>query len=688
MVHAGPRARAHGGLSTRWAATGVVLVVVVLGPRAAAATLPAGFAETRIVSGLTSPTAMAAAPDGRIFVCEQGGSLRVIKDGVLLPTPFLSVTVDAAGERGLLGVAFDPDFGANQYVYVYYTATTTPRRNRIARFTASGDVALAGSEIVIAELDDLSSATNHNGGAIHFGPDGKLYAAVGDNANGNNAPSLSTRLGKMLRLNADGTIPGDNPFVTQAVGDNRSIWAIGLRNPFTFRFQRGTGRMFINDVGQSTWEEINDGMAGADYGWPSSEGPPPALPDPDITYPIFAYGHGSTATTGCAITGGAFYDATFATFPAEYFGTYFFADLCSGWIRRLDPITATATGFATGISQPVDLFVSPAGDLYYLARGSGEVWQVRYEAGINAARPSVDLGGDGRDDVVWREQGGSVYAWFMNGREVEPGSSFLPSPELSWQVVGLGDFDGDGQGDLLWRHEPTGATYVWLMSGASIVGNGFTSAQADTTWRVVGTGDFDGDVDGTSDVLWRHPSGALALWQMSGTEVSSSGPLPAVGPGWRIRGIGDFDGDDHADILWRHIPSGITYVWFMSGTSVVNQGFTASQGDTTWHVVAIADVDGDARSDVLWRHDGGASYAWLMDGTSLRPGSGPLPAVGSSWRIESVGQFDGDGRGDLLWREATTGTTYLWLMNGTQILDSGFTSGQAGPNWTIQPPPR
>ena len=124
---------------------------------------------------------------------------------------------------------------------------------------------------MILELNNLG-ATNHNGGAIHFGPDGKLYAAVGENANGSNAQTLSNLLGKMLRLNADGSIPSDNPFFNVATGNNRMIWALGLRNPFTFDFQPGTGRMFINDVGEVSWEEINDGIPGSNYGWPSAEG--------------------------------------------------------------------------------------------------------------------------------------------------------------------------------------------------------------------------------------------------------------------------------------------------------------------------------------------------------------------------------------------------------------------------------
>ncbi|MGH9905439.1 MAG: PQQ-dependent sugar dehydrogenase, partial [Pyrinomonadaceae bacterium] len=231
-------------------ATTMALLVLGGYSSATGATLPAGFTETQI-GGLSSPTAMELAPDGRLFVCLQGGQLRVIKNDALLPAPFLTVPTDSSGERGLLGIAFDPNFHSNNFVYIYFTVATQPVHNRVSRFTANGDVVVPGSEVIILELNNLS-AGNHNGGAIHFGADGKLYIAVGDNAVGSNAQTLDNLLGKILRINADGSIPSDNPFFIDATGINRAIWALGLRNPFTFAFQPVTNRMFINDVGQST----------------------------------------------------------------------------------------------------------------------------------------------------------------------------------------------------------------------------------------------------------------------------------------------------------------------------------------------------------------------------------------------------------------------------------------------------
>ena len=359
-----------------------VLLLVVLARGAEGATVgSSGFNDSTYVSGLSNPTAMAWAPDGRLFVCTQGGALRVIKNGTLNSTPFASLSVDANGERGLLGIAFDPNFASNRWVYVQYTATSPTIHNRISRFTADSanpDVA-AGGEFVLFDYDDLSGATNHNGGALHFGPDGKLYSGHGENANGDNAQTLGNCLGKILRLNSDGTIPGDNPFFSQASGKNRAIYALGLRNPFAFAFQAGTGLLYINDVGQSAWEEIDQGGAGRNYGWPNTEGNGTfAASIGTYSNPVHVYDHNGN----CAITGGCFYNPGTTTFPSAYVGKYFFADYCGGWIKYIDPANpgAGSTSFASNVSSAVDLQVGPDGALYYLARGNGTVGRIQYAA--------------------------------------------------------------------------------------------------------------------------------------------------------------------------------------------------------------------------------------------------------------------------------------------------------------------
>jgi glucose/arabinose dehydrogenase len=415
-----PTEPAIGRAASSWAARFVFVITLLAAAVAQAATLPAGFTESVVASGLSSPTAIEFAPDGRLFICEQGGRLRVVKNGTLLPTPFVTLTVSSIGERGLLGVAFDPLFTVNGFVYVYYTATTPTIHNRVSRFTANGDVAVAGSEVVLLDLETLG-ATNHNGGAIHFGIDAKLYIAVGDNATGANSQSLATRLGKMLRINRDGGIPIDNPFFTQTTGVNRAIWAMGLRNPFTFTFQPLSGRMFINDVGETTWEEIDEGIAGANYGWPITEGP---TTDPRFVPPLYAYNH----SNGCAITGGAFYNPQTGQFPPSYTSTYFFADYCGGWIRQRDPDTGVVTTFATGIASPVDLKVgADDGSLYYLARGSSAVFRIDYGAALPSitVQPTSQTASVG-DPVTFQVTASGTpplsYQWLRNGIDI-PGAT-------------------------------------------------------------------------------------------------------------------------------------------------------------------------------------------------------------------------------------------------------------------------
>jgi putative heme-binding domain-containing protein len=330
-----------------------------------AGSLPPGFSANRAAEGLSAATAMAVAPDGRVFVCEQTGTLRVIKDGRLLPEPFATLPVDSFWERGLIGVALDPDFAANGLVYVNYVAPDPYPHHRVSRLTARGDVAAPGSELVLLEGDDQrtlggSVPAGHQAGALHFGRDGKLYVAIGDQTAGRPSQRLDTFQGKILRINRDGSIPGDNPFRDTAKGKYRAVWALGLRNPFTFAVQPGTGRIFINDVGQDAWEEVDVGVAGANYGWPETEG---ATKDPRFAGPIHAYPVAS-------IAGGAFCpDGEDVAFPRRYRGRYFFMDFVKGWIRVLDPDhPSEVEDFATGLTRPVDLQFAPDGRLYVLLR--------------------------------------------------------------------------------------------------------------------------------------------------------------------------------------------------------------------------------------------------------------------------------------------------------------------------------
>ena len=278
-----------------------LLLVCGLALSARAQTVPAGFTATDIneAEALDDPTAMAIAPDGRIFVCQQGGALRVVDPlSGALGTFHTFAGLSTLGERGLIGVTFDPGFAQNGFVYAYVTRVTPNEHNVVVRLKASSNPSVSdGTETDLLPLNGLG-ANIHNGGALHFGPDGKLYIAVGDNGVSGNAQSIGTLLGKILRINPDGSIPVDNPTSISGIagsptGANRAIWAAGLRNPFTMGFQPGTGRLFVNDVGQNTWEEINEGQAGGNYGWSATEGDFVQASFPNFTRPFSSYSHTS-----------------------------------------------------------------------------------------------------------------------------------------------------------------------------------------------------------------------------------------------------------------------------------------------------------------------------------------------------------------------------------------------------------
>lgn len=365
-------------------ATAVLVVgFFALSTAVLSAQLPEGFSETLVADGIANPTLLNFSPDGRLFVSQQSGALRVIKNGTLQSDPVLSLDVNSAGEHGLLGVAFDPNFSTSPYIYVYYTANKPVKHNRVSRFRLNGDT--ASSESVLFDFDPMGRSNFHCGGTIKFGPDGKLYVGHGDNAGFPfvaNAQRLDNLFGKVVRLNPDGSLPKDNPFYQSNKNNNRAIWIYGLRNPFTFDFLPGVAKVFVNDVGESSWEEINEGTSGGNYGWPKVEGKGTA---PGFKDPVYTYAHGTSADQGCAITGGAFYAPKVAAFPTKYLNQYFYIDYCNNWVRTLDPQTHESKPFAQNIaSNPVDLRLGPDGALYYLSKWQEGVFRISYKGSHDA----------------------------------------------------------------------------------------------------------------------------------------------------------------------------------------------------------------------------------------------------------------------------------------------------------------
>ncbi len=357
-----------------------------------------GFEIETVATGLTGCTALETTPDGRVLICEQTGSLRVVRDGQLLEKPLLVVPVDRTWERGLIGVTVAPDFPETPHVYVCYVAAEPYPHHRISRFTADGDVAVPGSEEVLLEGDDQRQLggnvpAGHQGGALHFGLDGKLYAAIGEQTAGKPAQDLESLLGKILRLDPDGSVPADNPFVDETRGTYRAIWARGCRNPFTFAIRDSDGLMLINDVG-GKFEEINRGARGANFGWPVVDHGP--TDDPRFRGPEHIYPQAS-------ISGGDF-PPPGSSWPDDFRGRYFFADFVHGWIKTLDPERPKAARvFLSNLRRPVDLRFARDGDLWVLVRnawviddkfegGTGSLLRVRHTGGgrVQLTEDAVD----------------------------------------------------------------------------------------------------------------------------------------------------------------------------------------------------------------------------------------------------------------------------------------------------------
>lgn len=362
-----------------------LLALHVVAATALAQTHPAGFDDVLVVGGLTEPTSLAMTPDGKLLVGQRGGVIRVVVLGVLLAKPMLTLPVETYEEQGLLGIALHPQYATGfQYVYVFYTPSTGTgigTKNRVSSFLVAADTVVAGSEQVV--IDDLPTGLGfHQAGCVRTSPDGHLWISVGENGLGSNGwPQQITRLeGKLLRLRLDGSIPASNPFV--GVGGARGeIYQLGLRNPFRFTLQPGTLQPYICDVGSTQFEEVDRGLAGANFGWANYEGVVTPEP-PGITNPIYAY---ATAGNG-SITGCTFYTGT--QFPTAYQGNFFFLDHSRGQISRMElgpsnevvSVTrpwGTTNGSGWGYG-PVDLMLGNEGALYYTQYAGDQVRMITY----------------------------------------------------------------------------------------------------------------------------------------------------------------------------------------------------------------------------------------------------------------------------------------------------------------------
>ncbi|HZV71564.1 MAG TPA: PQQ-dependent sugar dehydrogenase [Saprospiraceae bacterium] len=543
------------------------------------AQLPEGFIRERIATGL-NPTSMVMAPDRRIFLTEKNGKVRVIRDDQLLDEPMLSIEVDENNERGLAHIVLHPDFEMNGYFYIYYSIPFL-RFNRISRFTANGDKAIPGSEVVIMNMDKTESDT-HNGGAMLFGLDGYLYVSTGEGFQYWPSEDLTSTNGKVLRIDDLGNAVPDNPWFGLDAGSSNKIYAYGLRNPFTMSMHPLTGDIYVNDVGNLKFEEINKIVKGAFYGWPRLEGKATGqkLP-PEYMDPVFQYAHENHY---CCIAGSVFYNPETPQFPESYIGKYFYSDYCTGHIHMLDVETGIDKGvFISDGDRVIDMLVSPAGNFYYLERkgigdGSqedntstyeGTLWRVTYSGSgkpFISIQPESTLSAVG-DEVVFNVKAfGAIpltYKWYFNGMEVT-------GNEQSSFAIDHASIDQDSS-----------TVYV-------IVSNSSGQIVSDTAFLYV-TNNHRPELNITSpgeNVLYE--AGDTVFFSGSGDD-EEDGTLPPSGLSWRI----DFHHDSHSHpgMPWM---SGIS-----EGAWVIpSVGETSSD---VWYRIYLKATDSEGFSGIAYR---------------------------------------------------------------------------------------
>jgi len=465
--------------------TVIASTAVLAGP----GSLPTGFTDTRIAGSLDNPIGLARIPDAPgsgarvLFVEQRTARVRLAIGGSVTTVGNVPGVQSAEEERGLLGIAVDPGFPAAPYIYVHSTDNRFGNRVAISRFTLTGDLSYTGSGALTfssASRYDLirnmpDNATNHNGGTVRFGPDGRLYVSVGDDAVSCNAQLLTVLAGKILRLDVSRLpsgpggpasyallIPPGNPFPTHSDSGARLVWTTGLRNPFRFHIDTATGNLQIADVGQDDWEEITHVDAGGqNCGWPWREGPSAFSSctgsQPLVVSPVAYYDH----SNGSAIVSAGIYrmpSSGVGRFPAEYNGNSFFIDYYTGIMRRVvgsgaiwsapQPVPGqpNATDWATGMENVSDVLEMPDGTLFYVRQSdnntaqTGEIRRIAYTATLDApsAMAGISLAAPrptpSRDRVMlgWSQQGAGTARLVLldvSGRVVRvlEGGAILPA---------------------------------------------------------------------------------------------------------------------------------------------------------------------------------------------------------------------------------------------------------------------
>jgi glucose/arabinose dehydrogenase len=597
-----------------------------------------------VATGLQSPLYVTHSRDGsgRLFIVEQGGRVKLLKPGAGTPTVYLNIAsrVRAGGEQGLLGLAFHPQFATNRRFFVNYTRVPDGA-TVIAEYQgppAGVDVADPNTERILLVV--AQPFENHNGGMIEFGHDGFLYIAFGDggaeNDPGNRAQNPNDLLGKILRIDVNGAqpyaIPPDNPFA--GGGGRPEIYALGLRNPFRFSFDRVTGALFAGDVGQNAREEIDIVTRGGNYGWRVFEGTlctglGPGACDPTLfVRPSVEYAHQAGR---CAVIGGYVYRGQAGSLPL---GSYVFGDLCTGEIF---------------LDSPSRLLIDTTFNLASFGEdGAGEVYVVDLAGAVYrfAADTPPPPDGDARADVaVFRAGSGE---WLIR-RSSDGGLT-----HVDWGCGSCGDtpvpvdYDGDGFSDVAVFRTPTGEWFIHRSSDGGLT---------HVNWGCGPCGDrpvpADYDRDGRNDIaVFRSSIGRWFILR------SSDGGLTQVDWGCGFCGDlplpADYDGDGRADVAVYRPSAGR---WFIrrssdSGLTQVDWG-CGFCGD----LPVPADYDGDGRADVaVYRPSTGRWFIRRSSDSGLTQVDWGCPSCGD---LPVPADYDGDGRADIAVYRPSTGQWFI-----------------------------
>lgn len=608
------------------------------------------------LTGLSSPLFITNAKDGsrRMFVVQQRGIIKVVPPGSTTAVDFMNISskVSASGsETGLLGLAFHPQFATNSFFFVNYTRASDGA-TIIARYKATNNNTIGNPNSEVIILTIAQPFSNHNGGMIEFRNDNgtnNLYIGMGDGGSGNDpgnrAQNINDLLGKYLRITpslaepvtgAPYTVPADNPYV--GINGADEIYAIGMRNPFRWSFDRSTGNLWSADVGQNAIEEVNSNiLRGGNYGWRVYEGMNCTNIDPSLcvpanySMPIFQYSH----TGGrCSITGGYAYRGGQNTFPS---GTYIYGDYCSGeywmWNGSQQILIQDTTRNISSFGEDED------GELYLVGLGGTVEKIVRPKA-------SADFDGDAKTDFSVFRPSGEFSNWYINNSA--NGTATVRQFGSTGDIPTPEDFDGDGKADIaLFR--PSNGFWYFVRSSDSTTGTFQFGASGD----IPVAADFDGDSK-ADYAVYRPSNGGWYRYTsnnvFSAVQFGLTSDTPAVG---------DFDGDGKADIsLYR--PSNGS--WYRLNSS--NNAFVGLQFGISEDIPVVGDYDGDGKSDVaLYRPSNGNWYILNSSNGSFRA---------QNWGIANdipvVGDYDGDAREDIAVFRPSNGSWYVVRSSNSSIL--------------------